>query len=222
MHPDTFQFLDELAANNNKSWFVAHKGRFDAIMEEFTAFTQDCVGEMSKRDTSLGQPDAKRCIYRIYRDLRFTQDKRPYKDHIAFFIPSGGVKRCGVPGYYLQIMRGDCSLGGGIFAPEPKAVEAIRQEIFYNEEAFGAICNDAEFRHYYGEEFWDWQPTKTIPKDYPKDWPYANWLKHRNWVSFHHFDDKLITGPSDKLFNYVINAFNATVPLNKFLLSALL
>lgn len=221
MLQDSIQFLDELAQNNNRTWFEANRPRYDAILKDFMAFAQACIDEMAKRDAAIGQAEAKRCIYRIYRDLRFSQDKRPYKDHIAFFIPTGGIKRTGVPGYYLQIMRGDCCLGGGIFAPEPRAVEAIRQEIFYNAEAFGEICGNKAFRHYYGTEFWDHQPLKAMPKGYPKDWQHADWLKHRNWVSMHRFDDALVLGATDKLMQYVVKAFDATVALNKFFQAAL-
>ncbi|MBQ6097567.1 MAG: DUF2461 domain-containing protein [Bacteroidales bacterium] len=123
MSPDTLPFFAELAQNNNREWFMDNKSRYDAIREEFIDLTAQIIDELSVLDPTIGHPDPKKCLYRIYRDLRFTQDKRPYKTHISFFLSSYGIKRSGEAGYYMQIgqedygLTGNCTLGGGIFRP---------------------------------------------------------------------------------------------------------
>ena len=134
-----------------------NKSRYDAIREEFIDLTAQIIDKLAPLDPSIGHPDPKKCIYRIYRDLRFTQDKRPYKTHIAFFLSSYGIKRSGEAGYYLQIgqedygLNGNCSLGGGIFMPEKAKLAAIRQEIFYNIDEFLAIRNNKDYKKYFGD-----------------------------------------------------------------------
>ena len=92
-----------------------NKSRYDAIHAEFVDFTAQIIDELSPLDPSIGHPDAKKCLYRIYRDLRFTQDKRPYKTHISFFLSSHGIKRSGEAGYYLQIGQVDEEKSSGLF-----------------------------------------------------------------------------------------------------------
>ena len=125
IHPDTLPFFDDLLVNNNRDWFNDNKSRWTAIRDQFVEFTQALIDVMTPLDPALGNLQAKQCVYRIYRDLRFTTDKRPYKTHIACFLPVGGDRTQCVPGYYLQLGQGDygldggCSLGGGIFMPSP-------------------------------------------------------------------------------------------------------
>ena len=101
LHPDTLPFLHQLAANNNRPWFNENKPRYEAIKQQFEAFTQELIDQMIPLDPSLEGLTAKRCVYRIYRDTRFSADKTPYKTHIACFLPSWGIKNSGVPGYYF-------------------------------------------------------------------------------------------------------------------------
>ena len=136
INPDTLHFFSQLLANNNRDWFNANKDRWNAILADFTNFTQALIEAMTPLDPGLKNLQAKQCIYRIYRDLRFTTDKRPYKTHIACFLYSGGDRTQCSPGYYLQVGFSDfdqqngCSLGGGFFMPSAKQLAAIRQEIF--------------------------------------------------------------------------------------------
>ena len=100
LHPDSLQFFNELNINNNTEWFLANKERWEAIRAKFVDFAAEVIKVMTQLDPSLGNLTPHNCLYRINRDLRFTPDKRPYKTHIAFFLPSGGNRRCAVPGCY--------------------------------------------------------------------------------------------------------------------------
>ena len=107
MTSDILPFFAELAVNNNREWFMDNKARYTAIHDEFVELTSQVIDEISRVDVTIGHPDPRKCIYRIYRDLRFTSDKRPYKTHISFFLSSYGIKRSGEAGYYLQIGQED-------------------------------------------------------------------------------------------------------------------
>ena len=88
VHPDTLRFFEELTVNNNREWFNDNKLRWTAIRDSFLEFTQQLIDAMAPFDPSVGGLSAKQCVYRIYRDLRFSPDKRPYKTRIACFLKS--------------------------------------------------------------------------------------------------------------------------------------
>ena len=225
IHPDTLSFFDDLMVNNNRDWFNDNKSRWTAIRDQFVELTQALIDVMTPLDPALGNLQAKQCVYRIYRDLRFTTDKRPYKTHIACFLPVGGDRTQCVPGYYLQLGQGDygleggCSLGGGIFMPSPSQLAAIRQEIFYCPDEFKAILAQKDYHRYYGNSFFTSRKLSRPPKGYPADWPDIDLLKYRDYCSMHTMPKKLIG--SDQFFDHVIKVWKATVPLNLFIERAL-
>ena len=221
LHPDTLAFFDELQYHNNREWFNDNKARFTAIQSQFLFFTQALIDIMVVEDTNLGHLQAKQCVYRIYRDLRFSPDKRPYKTHIACFLPIGGDRTQCVPGYYLQVGQADYdlhqggSLGGGIFMPSPRQLAAIRQEIFYCPEEFKGILANSTYRRFYGEAFFTSKRLTRPPKGYPTDWPDIDLLKYHDYTTIHQVPDDILL--TDALFDYVVEAFRAAVPLNRFL-----
>jgi len=226
LHPDTLPFLTELTMNNNRPWFNDNKPRWIAIKESFEAFTQELIDEMVKYDPSLEGLTAKKSVYRIYRDTRFSPDKTPYKTHIACFLSSWGAKNSGVPGYYFQIgteeaygLKGTCNLGGGIFMPTPEALNAIRQEIFYCPDEFISIMNEPKYKKYYGSEFFTIKKLQRVPKGYPADWEYADLLKYKDYCTSYMLPDRLIGSP--KLSEEVLKVWKASVPLNLFLQRAM-
>ena len=220
LHPDTIPFLSDLMVHNDREWFADNKPRWEAVKRDFLAYTQACIDAMTSLDPSLGSPTASRCMYRIYRDVRFSNDKRPYKAHVSFFIPTGGVRRTGVPGYYVQFdPEGGSFMGGGIFMPEAPALAAIRQEIYYNPEEFAAIVEAPDYCRWFPDGFWDPQPLKTAPKGYPRDWPHIDWLNHRHWCSMH--EVPLTLANRKDLTDYTLECFRASLPLNRFIQRAM-
>jgi uncharacterized protein (TIGR02453 family) len=225
LNPDTLPFFDELLVNNNREWFNANKDRWLAIKADFETFTEALIAEMVKLDPSLANTTAKSATYRIYRDTRFSSDKRPYKTHIACFLPTGGIKRMGVPGYYLQLgqedygLHGNCSLGGGIFMPSPEALFAIRQEIFYNIDEFKAIMSEKKYHKFFGDTFFTVKKLSKTPKGFPSDWPDADLLRYKDYTTMYEMPDKYIM--TDELLDRVVEVFRASVPLNRFIQRAM-
>ncbi len=226
LHPDTLPFLQQLAMNNNRDWFNAHKGHWIEIKEAFEAFTQALIDEMSVADDTLTGLTAKNSVYRIYRDTRFSPDKTPYKTHVSCFLSSWGPKNSGVPGYYFQLgaepaygLEGTCTLGGGIFMPSPEALKAIRQEIFYCYNDFVAIMDTPAYKKYFGTDFFTTKKLQRVPTGYPNDWEYADLLKYKDYCTSYTMPDKLIDSP--RLFDEVIKVWKASLPLNRFLQRAM-
>ena len=225
MHPDTLPFFIELERNNNREWFQANKARWDAIREEFTALTAQVIDALSPLDPTIGHPDPKRCVYRIYRDLRFSPDKRPYKTHAAFFLSSGGIKRTGAPGYYLQVGQSDyglddgCSLGGGIFMPDAATLAAIRQEIYYNYDEFRSIVDNPTYKRFFGDTFFTVGRLSRAPKGYPNDWEGVEWLKYKDYCTSYTLSRKEVESPH--LLEHVMEVFKASLPLNRFIQRAM-
>lgn len=236
IHPDTLTFFEELAMNNNSEWFHDNKPRWDAIRKDFAEFTQALIDEIRPLDPSLGNITAKDCIYRIYRDLRFTLDKRPYKTHIACFLPTGGNRKNAVPGYYLQLGMNElggtidnrhddttphngCVLGGGIFMPQPKDLEAIRKEIYYCIDELKVIMTEPNYQHFFGNTFWTLKKLSRPPKGYDASWPDVDLLKYKDYTTMYNMPDEHLTDGT--LFHRAVEVFRATVPFNKFIQRAL-
>lgn len=234
---DTIPFLRELRENNNRLWFQQNKARCDAVQKVLVEFCDAVIQDLSKADPTISTNDPRRCIYRLYRDVRFSNDKRPYKDHFSFWIPCGGNKKVDAPGYYFQIEpEGDATdqtlsfgsscLGGGVFSMSSATPNVLRQEIFYNTELFVNILKNKTYRKYFGDMLWDPYPCKTIPYAFrklvggiPDDFPCKELLKQRSFVSIHRLKESLI--PTEKLLTETLAAFHATVPLNRFFWEAM-
>ena len=120
-----YDFLKKLAANNNREWFNSHRADYDKAEAEFEELLTAVIARISVFDPTVVRVQAKSCIYRIYRDLRFTQDKTPYKIHFGGFINARGKKalHCG---YYIHLQPEESGLAGGVWCPEPKLLKAIR------------------------------------------------------------------------------------------------
>jgi len=212
-----FKFLKQLKANNNKDWFDKNKVQFLKAKEEFEVFVDDLIKGIRKFDKKL-EPGltAKKCVFRIYRDVRFSKDKTPYKIFMSADINPGG-KGANSGGYYIQIQPGENFLAGGIYDPTPEMLQAIRQEIDYNPKAITKILNSASFKKYFkGFDVID--PLKTAPKGFEKDHPQLELLKNRHFIVSHELSDKEILSPgSDKK---VVEGFKAMHPLIEYLREA--
>jgi uncharacterized protein (TIGR02453 family) len=213
----TLAFLRTLTKNNNREWFEKNKTKFLSAKEEFEIFVSVLVNELTKFDDTLSGLDPKKFIFRIYRDVRFSKDKRPYKTNFGAGISSVG-KGLGRPGYYIHIEPGNKSFAaGGLYMPEPDVLANVRQEIDYNGDHLRKIMLDKKFKGLY-KDFWDEDKLKTMPKGYAKDHKYVEWLKLKSFIVTHEFADKEV---SDKKFIIKVReAFKTVKPLNDFLKQA--
>lgn len=177
--PFIFQFLKELAANNNREWFQAHKPMYEQVRNDFEELLGQVIARISTFDESIRYVEPKQCTYRIYRDTRFTTDKTPYKIHLGGYINARGKKseHCG---YYLHLQPEGCMLVGGSYCPPPSLLKILRETVRDNIDEFRSIVEDPAFRHYFpvvGEEF-----LKTAPKGFARNYPFLKYVQCKDYL----------------------------------------
>jgi uncharacterized protein (TIGR02453 family) len=213
-----FKFLKNIAKNNNREWFEKNKDKYLESKELFDQFVVKLLDEMIHFDSSLSGLDPKKLTFRIYRDVRFSKDKRPYKKNMSAAFSSVG-KGLGKPGYYFHIEPGNKSfVAVGLFQPVPEYLAKIRQEIDYNGDKLVKIFNEKKFKNNY-KKFWDEDALKTTPKGYPKDHPHVEWLRLKSFVVTHEFKDSEVT--DKKFLKKVSEVLKTAKPLNEFLEEAI-
>ncbi len=214
----TFDFLKELVENNNREWFQANKERYDAAREEVIEFTAGWLKLMHKIDPTIDENlDAKKCVMRIYRDIRFSKNKTPYKNNFGISVPTKGLKP-GRAEYYLQISPGNSFIAGGYWMPETPHLKAIRQEIDYNANDLKKIIDDKEFIELFGE-FRKQEQLKSAPREYSAENENIELLKLKSFVAFHKIMDEELLKPD--AVETIAAICSKIYPLNVFLNNAL-
>lgn len=191
IQPTTFQFLTELSANNNRDWFTEHKKVYQAAHANIAAFMDDLIIEMKKVD-NIENESGKKSLFRIYRDVRFSKNKSPYKTHLA-----GSLKRSTRwlrGGYYTHFAPGNTFIGCGFWQPNKDDLKLIRDEIAHDAKPFRAILEDAEFQKVFGKLKGD--SVKTAPRGYDKDHPNIDLLRFKSFYFEHSFTDKEVLDPN--------------------------
>jgi uncharacterized protein (TIGR02453 family) len=217
MLQDYIHFSQELSQNNNKVWFDANRDRWENIRKEFLILVQEIIHEIAKFDHSMQFLQPKECVYRINRDVRFSNDKKPYKDYItAVFCPEG--KRDGCVAYYFEIQpNGNINIGGGWYQIDSKKLLRLRNHIVENNEdvaEFRKILNDKEFQKLY-TGLSEWSILKTHPKGFSKDSPSIDLLRHNNFVAIK--NQKLVFGDDLEFVKILGKNFKVIAPFVNFL-----
>jgi uncharacterized protein (TIGR02453 family) len=210
---EVFQFLKELKLNNYKEWFDENRPLYNKIRKEFEDFVNLIIGEIRLFDKESSQTTAKASIFRINRDIRFSNDKAPYKTNMGAFIAKGGKKSINA-GYYIHIEPGACFLSGGIYMPSGPVLKAIRAEIYENMHEFKNIISNTTFIRHFGSELWG-EKLKTAPKGFPKDFQDIEYLKYKHYTLVKNEPDKLYTSPH--FITEIREVFRAMYPFNGFL-----
>ena len=214
----TFDFLKKLSKNNNRDWFEKHKSEYLSIKGEFELFVADVLEGMVAVDERLAGLDPKKLTFRIYRDIRFSKDKTPYKNFLSAGLSRAG-KGTGVPGYYFQIEPGNKSmLAAGLYSPDAEYLSKIRQEIDYSGDTLKKILSDKKFKKQFGD-LWNGDTLKTIPKGYDRDHIHMKYLKLKSFLVMTTFSDADVS--SGKFHKTLVNAMKTGKPLIDFLDAAL-
>jgi len=207
-----FDFLNKLKFNNNKEWFQKNKPVYDQLKLSFEEIVSELINSISEFDPGINQLNPKDCVFRIYKDIRFSKDKTPYKTNFgAFFVPGG--KKSGKAGYYLHIEPGECFLGGGIYMPPPPVLKKLREEVFYNLDELSSIISNKDFKKYF--KGISGSKTTFMPKGFDKNFKGAEYLKYKDYtVIFPVSDDFYLHKDA---FKETIKIFKAMKPFNDFL-----
>ena len=208
------QFLRELKINNNREWFAENKKKYDEVRIIFEKICKDLILEISKFDEDIKHVEVKDCVFRIYRDTRFSNDKTPYKTHFGTFIASAGGRKSQRGGYYLHLDPAGCFVATGVWAPEPNFLKALRQSVFDNIDELNEIRNHPDFSRYFNS-FFEEDKLKTVPRGFPKDFPDAELLKLKHYLVEYNLDDSILK--SDNFVKSVAEIVKCAYPLNKFL-----
>jgi uncharacterized protein (TIGR02453 family) len=213
---EILDFLKDLEANNTREWYEQNRSRYDHTRKMFLALTELLIHEIRQFDDEIPLLSPKDCVFRIFRDVRFSHDKRPFKSNYGCSIARGG-RKAGFGGYYFHIQPGESFLAGVIYMPPAEHLHAIRQEIYYHSEAYRQIIEDKLFKSTFEVEHFD--KLKTAPKGYPKDWEHLDLIKNRSYAVAHKVSEEELCS-SDFITN-ATSVFKVLHPLNQYLNQAL-
>lgn len=206
-----FDFLKELEANNNREWFQDNKNRYLEAKEMFEAFVEELIKGITLFDPEISGLLVKNCVFRIYRDLRFSSDKRPYKIYMGAYMCKGG-KSSPYGGYYVHMQPGESFFAGGVYDVDPTLIKAIRKDIYGSIDEFKAIIEAPEFSRYYslfGEKL------KKVPAGFPSDFPDREWLKYKHYSPACFVDESFFEG-SD-VVDRCVERLKLLQPINRYL-----
>ena len=209
---ELFKYLKALKLNNNRDWFAEHKQEYAALREKFGNDISRLLALMSVYDEELKNLTPKDCIYRIYRDIRFSEDKTPYKTHFGVLMTKYG-RKLNRAGYYLHVEPGGSMLCAGLWFPDPALLKAVRKEICDNYEELMEIMDNPGIKEIYGS-FDTENSLKRVPNGYPKDFPYPELLKLKNFGIVCRLNDSFFYDRNwaEKVSEY----FRPAKPMNDF------
>jgi len=211
----TLDFLSDLKHNNDREWFGKNRLRYDEAKLNFESFIQEVINRVTEFDPILKGLEAKSCIYRINRDIRFSSDKTIYKTHLGAFIVKGGRKNGDrYAGYYIHIEpSGNSMIAGGSYMPPAPWLRAIRERIDEHGKKLVRILDNKGLREYYGEL--EGERLKSAPKGYSTDHPHIELLKMKSFLVSKMCTDKEVL--ADDFFDYILRGCRIMKPLNDFL-----
>ncbi len=212
MFDKSLSFLEKLKSNNNREWFVDNKTMYEEAKKEFEGTVELLIHEIGKFDQNIAPLTPKDCVFRIFRDVRFSKDKSPYKTNFGAFMAKGG-KKSGYAGYYIHIDPDDPFLAGGIHMPPNHVLKEIRNDIIENIEEFKNIIYDENFVNIFGEV--KGEKLKTAPKGIEKDHKYIELLKYKSYTVIKPIEKEDIY--KSDFFEGIIADFRNTMTFNNFL-----
>jgi len=205
-------FLKDLSVNNNREWFAENKFRYEASRSAFISLVTSLHKEISVFDENIRILDPKECIFRIFRDVRFSKDKSPYKTNFGAYMNLNG-KKVNNGGYYFHLEPGNSFLCGGIYMPQPSVLKLLRQDVYYNFDEFNRIISEKKFKDYFGDV--SGSKLQRLPPEFPKEFRGAEYLKLKDYLAMHPYDPEQFN--EKELIAYVAKVFRAMKPLNDFL-----
>jgi len=209
------EFLTDLYYNNDRNWFEANKPRYKEALAEFNTFSEKLIEGIAGFDPATRGLTLKDCTYRIYRDVRFSHDKRPYKTHMGVYICPGG-KKSGNAGYYFHVEpQGDSGkpvyfMTAGLYMAEGKVLKSVRDEIFDNGKGFLATIEKAK-----GFSMMEGNKLKRTPTGYPANSPMDEYLKLKDICLEQFVDEKILL--REDLAEWAAQEFKKTCEFNTLL-----
>lgn len=211
MNKEIIRFLTELRENNYREWFQDNKDRFDILKAGFTEEVQQLISRIALFDPEIAGLEAKNCLFRIYRDIRFSPDKTPYKTHFSAYIAQGG-RSSEKGGYYFHLEPGNCLLSGGVWMPPAPLLKKLRQEIYYQIDEFMEIIENPSFKKTFS--VFEGEVLKRNPAGFP-DSPYNDIIRRKDFAVASYKPDEFFT--KESWLDDSATDFQLLYPFNKFL-----
>jgi uncharacterized protein (TIGR02453 family) len=201
-------FLAGLAENNDRAWFEVHRAEYEALRGDFHAFVGQVIADVAGWDETVRWVDPKDCVYRIYRDVRFSSDKTPYKTTFSAVISERGRRGHG-PAYYFQVDRtGTLMAGGGVWMPDGERLALIREHIAEHPERLQRLLKGQAFRAAF-DGLWQGHTLKRPPSGYAADAPMIDAIKLKSFIVER---ERAATAPPDELRAWLAESFRAMHP----------
>jgi len=201
-------YLADLAGNNHREWFEANRGEYEALRAEFTALVARVIADIAEWDETVRWVDPKDCIYRIYRDVRFSPDKTPYKTTFSAVISEQGRRAHG-PAYYFQVDRaGTLMAGGGVWMPERDRLALIREHIAEHPGRLERVLQDPTFGDVFGG-LWEGHTLKRPPQGHAPDAPLIGAIKLKSFIVER---ERNAAAPPDEIRGWLAESFRAMHP----------
>lgn len=210
---DYLHFFIELAGNNHKTWFDEHRKRYEAsVKKPFYAFTQHLIQKLSEKDVQFQDLQAKDCVFRINRDIRFSKDKTPYKLMCSAVVAPNGKKSKAVNGIYFELSPEHVRAYGGIYEIEKEDLEAVREGIAANMDEFRSIYSSKTFKKTFGEILGE--KNKVLPAHLKEAAQQESLIFNKQWYFYAEFPAEHLL--SDELDQTILRCYDAGKPLEHF------
>ena len=226
--PEAIQFLVDLAANNDRAWFQPRKAEYERLLTEPL---EQLIAALADRFEARGIPmraDPAKSPFRIYRDVRFSKDKSPYKTNLGASFPyvgegaggPGASARSEVPmvhssGGYFHLQPGEIYVGGGIWHPDKPWIDAFRRSVDADPGALHEVIDAPAFKKTFGSLSSDGHSLQRVPQGYPADHPEAQILKMKDVVFGHRLSDAEAMSPA--LPDVMADSYQAAIPVFRYL-----
>jgi uncharacterized protein (TIGR02453 family) len=215
---ETLRFLRALKRNNRREWFNAHRDDYESyVRQPMTAIVERLAVDLRAFAPEL-VASPKVSIYRIYRDTRFSENKTPYKTHIAASFPTRGLAKHEGAGAYFHVSPDEVWIGGGMYSPQAPQLFAVRQHIAGHLKQLRTIVESPGFRKQFGAL--EGEPLTRVPRGFSKDDPAAEYLKFRRFIAGTELPPAIAISPG--FYKTLLNVFRQVVPLTRFLNAPLL
>ena len=218
LQASTVKFLKDLKKNNNKPWFEKNKQVYLDAKEDVELFVEQVIEGFGKIDADIKPLHPKDCTYRIYRDVRFSSDKTPYKTNMGAYLNKGG-KKSPTAGYYMHVEAGRSMAGGGLWMPMAPELNKVRQEIDYNYAEWSKIIGDRNFKKVFPDGLEEEEKLSRPPKGYDDENPAIEFLKLKSFIVTRTFTDAEVQAKS--FLKEIIKTFTAMDVFVHFLNRAL-
>jgi uncharacterized protein (TIGR02453 family) len=211
--PDFLQFFIELAPNNHKDWFDLNRKRYEkSVKEPFKDFVEHMIKEIAKTDASFNDLEAKDCIFRINRDIRFSKDKTPYKMNVSAVVAPEGKKSKAVNGVYFEFGPEHVRVYGGVYEIDKDDLLTVREGIANDLKGFQEAYTNPRFKKVFGTILGE--KNKVIPKELKEAAEKEPLIFNKQWYFYAQFDAETVLNP--KLDQLLLDCFEAGKPVEHY------